>query len=188
MLWNNAGVMVPPQGSTTAQGYELQLGVNNLGHFLLTSLLRPVLERTAKEATATAPGSVRVVWVSSSAADAAPQPAVDFDNMDYHREEGVWQKYSRSKAGSQLHASELARRVAGSGIISVVSRLKHRYFDISTPCLSYVLPFVFSFFTPLPPRRERQRKRKQAVNKTLVVLATGPQPRQLCDGPPTKHA
>jgi len=119
VLWNNAGVMVPPQGSVTAQGHELQLGVNNLGHFLLTSLLLPVLRQTAQGA---APGSVRVVWVSSSAADAAPTPAVDFENINYTvREEGIWQKYARSKAGCQLHASELVRRSAGSGIFSLVS-------------------------------------------------------------------
>ena len=122
VLWNNAGVMVPPQGSVTAQGHELQLGVNNLGHFLLTSLLLPVIRQTAQGA-ATTPGSVRVVWVSSSAADAAPHPAVDFENINYAaREEGIWQKYARSKAGCQLHASELARRSAGSGIFSLVSR------------------------------------------------------------------
>jgi len=118
VLWNNAGVMVPPQGSKTVQGHELQLGVNNLGHFLLVRLLRPVLEQTARNDAAAA-GSVRVVWVSSSAADAAPVPAVDFGNMDYRQEEGIWQKYARSKAGSQLHASELARRTEGSGIISL---------------------------------------------------------------------
>jgi NAD(P)-dependent dehydrogenase (short-subunit alcohol dehydrogenase family) len=78
VLWNNAGVFVPPQGSKTVQGYELQIGTNNLGHFLFTHFLRPVLAETAK----TAPkSSVRVVWVSSSAADSAPHPAIDFSNM-----------------------------------------------------------------------------------------------------------
>lgn len=43
VLWLNAGVMTPPRGSKTAQGYELQLGTNNIAHFLLTRLLHPVL-------------------------------------------------------------------------------------------------------------------------------------------------
>ncbi|GAM40129.1 short-chain dehydrogenase [Talaromyces pinophilus] len=116
VLWNNAGVMIPPQGSKTVQGYELQIGTNNLGHFLFTHFLRPVLAETAK----TAPkNSVRVVWVSSSAADGAPHPAIDFSNMDYHIEEGIWSKYSRSKAGNVLHSAEFARRTANEGIISV---------------------------------------------------------------------
>jgi NAD(P)-dependent dehydrogenase (short-subunit alcohol dehydrogenase family) len=118
ILWNNAGLMVPPKGSKTKQGYELQLGVNNLAHFLLTHFLRPVLEKTAQEAPK---NSVRVIWVSSSAADAAPNPAIDFSNMDYHKEEGIWQMYSRSKAGNVIHSCEFARRTKGSGIISLVS-------------------------------------------------------------------
>lgn len=107
VLFNNAGVMVPPQGSVTKQGFELQLGVNNIAHQLLTHLLTPVMVTTASIAPR---DSVRVIWVSSSAADAAPKPAVDFSNMDYHNEEGIWSKYSRSKAGSVIQASEFARR------------------------------------------------------------------------------
>ncbi|KAI1028182.1 hypothetical protein LB504_012493 [Fusarium proliferatum] len=117
VLWNNAGVMIPPEGSKTKQGYELQYGVNNIAHFLFTLLLRPALEAAA--ASASAPNSVRVVWVASSAADAAPNPAVDLTNMDYHREEGAWMKYSRSKAASVVHSAEFARRTAGTGIISL---------------------------------------------------------------------
>ena len=48
VLFNNAGVMNPAQGSKTAQGYELQLGVNNIGTFMLTKLLTPILVATAK--------------------------------------------------------------------------------------------------------------------------------------------
>lgn len=120
VLFNNAGVMVPPQGSKTKQGYELQYGVNNLAHFLLTHFLRPALVATSKIAER---DSVRVIWVSSSAADGAPKPAIDFQNMDYQKEENIWSKYSRSKAASVIHSAEFARRerAAGSGIISLVS-------------------------------------------------------------------
>lgn len=122
VLWNNAGVMIPPAGSKTKQGFELQYGVNNLGHFLLTLLLRPALESAAK----TAPkDSVRVVWVSSSAADNAPTPAVDLTNMDYHREEGAWTKYGRSKAANVIHSAEFARQTKGTGIISLVRSRLH---------------------------------------------------------------
>lgn len=118
VLWNNAGVMIPPAGSKTKQSHELQYGVNNLSHFLLTHLLRPALETAAKSAPK---DTVRVVWVSSSAADAAPNPAVDLENMDYHREEGAWMKYSRSKAASVIHSTEFARKSEGTGILSLVS-------------------------------------------------------------------
>ncbi|KAM5354092.1 hypothetical protein ACJ41O_000742 [Fusarium nematophilum] len=116
VLWNNAGVMVPEQGSRTAQGYELQLGVNVLGGFLFTHFLRPTLAATAKNAPK---DSVRVVWVSSSAAVMAPKPPINFENMDYKRDESAMTKYMRSKAGNVLHAAEFARQTAGDGIISM---------------------------------------------------------------------
>ncbi|KAK9320878.1 hypothetical protein V1517DRAFT_328031 [Lipomyces orientalis] len=116
VLWNNAGVMVPPQGSKTAQGYELQLGTNNVAPFLLTKLLLPVLKTTAKVSPR---NTVRVVWVSSSAAQFAPKPAIDFSNINYTREESIWPKYMRSKAGNVLHSAELARRTRVDGIISL---------------------------------------------------------------------
>lgn len=83
VLWLNAGVMVPPQGSKTVQGHELQFGTNNLGHFLLVKYLRPALLKAVSVSSA---ASTRVVWVSSSAAEfAAPKPAIDLSNMDYKR-------------------------------------------------------------------------------------------------------
>lgn len=69
---------------------------------------------------------MRVVWVSSSAADGAPKPAIDFENMDYkRRDETQWQKYERSKAGNILHACEAARQSErnGDGVLHVVSRI-----------------------------------------------------------------
>lgn len=118
VLWNNAGVMIPEAGSKTTQGYELQLGTNNIGHFLFTHFLHPILAETAKKSP---PGSVRVVWVASSIVEAAPRPAIDFSNMSYQREEGKWAMYGRSKAGNVLHACEFARRTKDEGIISLVS-------------------------------------------------------------------
>ena len=117
MLWLNAGVMVPPQGSKTAQGYELQLGTNCIGHFMFSNLLRPIL---AKTAASSAPNSVRVVWVSSSAISYTPKTAIDFSNMDYKKDEMAWTKYGRSKAGNVVHGAEFARRAKDEGIISMV--------------------------------------------------------------------
>ncbi|PCG95161.1 Short-chain dehydrogenase/reductase SDR [Penicillium occitanis (nom. inval.)] len=120
VLWNNAAVMVLPQGSTSVQGYELQYGVNCLGHFLLTSLLHPVLVKTAKEDLQQRGNSVRVIWVSSSVADQVPKPAIDFANMDYQSpDEGIWTKYARSKAGNVLQAVEYGRQAGKDGIISL---------------------------------------------------------------------
>jgi retinol dehydrogenase-12 len=124
VLFNNAGVMVPPQGSTTKQGLELQLGTNCVGPFLLTKLLTPVLLRTARE---TAAGEVRVVWVSSMAAPlGAPAGGVDMGNLEYKVDKDKGHKYAVSKGGNVLHAVEFQRRYRESGIVSVVRSWSRR--------------------------------------------------------------
>ena len=95
VLWNNTGVMVPPAGSKTAQGYELQLGTNNVAPFLLTKLLTLLLVKTAKSAPK---GSVRVVWVSSSAAEfPSPKNGIEMENLDHKKDKADWHKYGVSK-------------------------------------------------------------------------------------------
>ncbi|KAH8594346.1 hypothetical protein B0O99DRAFT_514332 [Bisporella sp. PMI_857] len=116
VLFNNAGIMIPPKDSTTAQGHELQLGVNNIGHHMFTKLLSPVLISTAKTEPS---GSVRIVWVSSSAGERSPQGGVPMDNLDYHKEEGQFAKYTISKAGNYLQATEFAKRLKNDGVVSV---------------------------------------------------------------------
>jgi NAD(P)-dependent dehydrogenase (short-subunit alcohol dehydrogenase family) len=84
VLWNNAGVMVPPQGSQTKQGYEQQLGTNNLAPFLFTKLLAPVLKATALTEPV---GSDRGVWVATSAAaNFAPRGGVVMSNLSYEKD------------------------------------------------------------------------------------------------------
>ncbi|KAI9742775.1 MAG: hypothetical protein M1818_003504 [Claussenomyces sp. TS43310] len=117
VLWNNAGVMIPPQGSKTKQGYELQLGTNCVAPFLFTKLLTPLLVKTAKSAPA---GSVRVVWTASSATELmSPNNGLEFDNFDYKREKAPFFKYGTSKAGNYYHGTEYAKRYAKDGIVSV---------------------------------------------------------------------
>jgi retinol dehydrogenase 12 len=125
VLFNNAGVMIPPDGMKTAQGYDLQLGTNCVGPFLLTQLLTPVLVQTAKTEPA---GAVRVVWVSSMAADLyAPKNGIDMSNIrgkDFINPGPALQRYGLSKAGNYLHSVEYSRRYKDQGILSVVSAIE----------------------------------------------------------------
>ncbi|KAL7935409.1 short-chain dehydrogenase [Trichoderma chlorosporum] len=116
VLWNNAGVMTPPPGTKTKQGYEEQLGANCLATFLFTKLLTPLLVNTAKTV---APGSVRVIWVSSSATHRSPPGGIDFDNLDYKNDLGKWVKYGISKAGIYYYATQYAKLHRNDGIVSV---------------------------------------------------------------------
>lgn len=86
ILLNNAGVMALPY-STTKDGYEVQFGVNHMGHFLLTKLLQSTLIKTAKSSSA---GTVRIVNVASYAHNRAN--GIPFD--DLHNENGqTWVRY-----------------------------------------------------------------------------------------------
>ena len=48
VLINNAGVKMTPKDAKTEDGFDMQFGVNYLGHFLLTELLTPLLQRAAE--------------------------------------------------------------------------------------------------------------------------------------------
>lgn len=101
VLVNNAGLMAPPP-ELTAEGFELQLGVNHLGHFALTGRLLPLL---------LAAESARVVTVSSLGhrlwTGAALSEPADFKVLP---DGSRWLGYFRSKLANLLFARELDRR------------------------------------------------------------------------------
>lgn len=79
VLWNNAGVSLPPAGSASAQGHELQIATNCLGPHLFTQLLLPALIAAAERAPA---GTVRVVWTSSLVVDlSAPKGGIHIPDL-----------------------------------------------------------------------------------------------------------
>ena len=102
LVVNNAGVMMPPYGRT-ADGFELQFGVNHLGHFALTGLL---LDRLAGLA-----GS-RVVTVSSNN---HRDGRIDFDDLQSERGYRRLAGYAQSKLANLMFTYELQRRLAASG-------------------------------------------------------------------------
>lgn len=63
VVWHNAGVMMPPSGSKSKQGYELQLGTNVIAPWLFQSFLTPLMQRTVTLPD-TPKDSVRVIWVN----------------------------------------------------------------------------------------------------------------------------
>jgi NAD(P)-dependent dehydrogenase (short-subunit alcohol dehydrogenase family) len=102
LLVNNAGVMAIPRRST-ADGFEMQLGTNHLGHFALTGLLFERLRAT--------PGS-RVVTVSST----MHRPGrIHFDDLQLERAYRKWVAYAQSKLANLLFAYELDRRLRRTG-------------------------------------------------------------------------
>ncbi|KAM3614605.1 uncharacterized protein V6R79_016765 [Siganus canaliculatus] len=104
VLVNNAGVMMCPRW-LTEDGFETQLAVNHLGHFLLTNLLLPKLQSSAPS---------RVVTVSSIAHRGGH---IDFDDLFFSRRRySALESYRQSKLANVLFSRELARRLQGSGV------------------------------------------------------------------------
>jgi NAD(P)-dependent dehydrogenase (short-subunit alcohol dehydrogenase family) len=106
VLVNNAGVMAIPRRET-ADGFEMQLGTNHLGHFALTGLLVGSVR----------PGG-RVVTVSSGAHRFG---RMDFDDLQSARSYQKWRAYGQSKLANVLFALELHRRAeaAGADLLSI---------------------------------------------------------------------
>ncbi|KAJ7750814.1 NAD-P-binding protein [Mycena metata] len=116
VLYNSAGVMIPPKSEVTKQGYDLQFGVNVLGHFYLTKLLLPLLISTAKSS---AEGKARIVTVSSGAHHMSNLTFSTFKDGPVRQKANEWVLYGQSKYGAVVLAKELARRYGGEGIVSL---------------------------------------------------------------------
>ncbi|MEM6326899.1 MAG: oxidoreductase [Bacteroidota bacterium] len=112
LLINNAGVMAPPERRTTAQGFELQFGVNVLGHFALTARLLPHLLRAE---------AGRTVWVSSIA---HKQGRLHFDDLQFESRYDAWATYQQSKLADLVLALEMQRRLTDSGA-DMISTASH---------------------------------------------------------------
>jgi NAD(P)-dependent dehydrogenase (short-subunit alcohol dehydrogenase family) len=110
VLINNAGVMTPPERQTTADGFELQLGSNHLGHVALVAELMPLLVA----------GRARV---TSQVSIAARRHEMHWDDLGWERSYDGMRAYSQSKIALGLFALELDRRsrAAGWGITSNLS-------------------------------------------------------------------
>ncbi|MFB6782578.1 oxidoreductase [Streptomyces sp. NPDC056352] len=111
LLINNAGVLTLGPARTTADGFELHMGTNMLGHFALTGLLLDSLSR------ADAP---RVVNISSITHKNAH---LDFDDLMSQNAYQASRSYNRSKLATTVFGLELDRRLraADSPVLSVVA-------------------------------------------------------------------
>ncbi|XP_023127127.2 retinol dehydrogenase 12-like [Amphiprion ocellaris] len=103
ILINNAGVMVCPYGKT-ADGFEMQFGVNHLGHFLLTYLLLDLIKRSAP---------ARILTVSSMVHSWG---SINLEDLNSEKSYDKMKAYSQSKLANVLFSHSLAKRLEGTGV------------------------------------------------------------------------
>uniref|UniRef100_A0A7N8Y098 Si:dkey-73n8.3 n=1 Tax=Mastacembelus armatus TaxID=205130 RepID=A0A7N8Y098_9TELE len=102
-LINNAGVAICPY-AMTVDGYELQFGVNHLGHFFLTFLLLDLLKHSAPS---------RVINVSSAV---HIMGKIQFDDLSGEKDYHPVRAYAQSKLANILFTRELAKRTEALGV------------------------------------------------------------------------
>ncbi|XP_061670486.1 retinol dehydrogenase 13 [Syngnathoides biaculeatus] len=103
ILINNAGIMMCPKWKTD-DDFEMQFGVNHLGHFLLTNLLLDLLKKSAPS---------RIVIVSSVAHE---KGCINFNDIHFNDNYKPDVSYCQSKLANVLFCRELAVRLKGTGV------------------------------------------------------------------------
>ena len=106
VLINNAGVMMIPELTKTEDGFEMQMGVNHLGHFLLTNLVVDLLKKSTPS---------RIVVVSS-VAHWLMTKEMKFDNINSEVSYDKGDAYGQSKLANVLFVRELATRLKETGV------------------------------------------------------------------------
>jgi NAD(P)-dependent dehydrogenase (short-subunit alcohol dehydrogenase family) len=161
ILVNNAGLMVVPTRQLTADGFEVQMGVNHLGHFALTALLMPALSGGS-------PG--RVVSVTS-VAHRLTGPLDPRLNLVGRYDS--FSSYAQSKLACALFGIELNRRLrtSGSSVTSVVAQpgyvATHLFDRQDRPSLQTRLTSVITPVLAARPRAGARSQVRAAVDPRL---------------------
>lgn len=151
LLVANAGVMTPPVRATTADGFELQLGTNHLGHMALVGRLLPLL---------TQGGGARVTTMTSAAARFG---RIDWSDLNSERDYSPVRAYNLSKLAQLMFALELDRRSRAHGW-GIVSNAAH-------PGTTYS-----GLYTAGPGLGATKPPRVDAVMRRLLALGVFVQP------------
>ncbi|XP_070489975.1 retinol dehydrogenase 13-like [Chironomus tepperi] len=154
ILINNAGLLSPL--NRTTDGFEMNFGVNHLGHFLLTNLLLDLLKASAPS---------RIVVMSSSSHEVG---IIDRDNINCEKRfPGTHKAYAVSKLCNVLFMKELAKRLEGTGVVCNALGPGR----INTEAFRYLHP-VLKFF--IRPSLKYIAATPEVGCQTSVMLAVEP--------------
>ncbi|XP_054475470.1 retinol dehydrogenase 13-like isoform X1 [Anoplopoma fimbria] len=143
VLINNAGIMSCPKWQTE-DGFEMQFGVNHLGHFLLTNCLLDLLKKSTPS---------RIVTVSSLAHE---RGQIYFDDIHQEKDYLPRKSYAQSKLANVLFSRELVNKLQGTGVTTyslhpgIIRTELGRHFWPKIPLWKRVLftPLMFLIKTP----------------------------------------
>lgn len=160
ILINNAGVMRTPQ-SKTRDGFEMQLGINHLGHFYLTNLLLDKLNKSAPS---------RIVNVSSIA---HRRGKINKDDLNSDKNYDKGKAYAQSKLANMLFTKELSKKLKGTNVtvnavhpgIVDTEIIRHMGFYNSWVATIFIKPFVWPFIKT--PRQGAQTTIFAALDESL---------------------
>lgn len=159
LLINNAGVMIPPY-QTTDDGFELQFGVNHLGHFLLTSLLIEHMPDRSES---------RIVSLASIA---HKRGEIQFDDLQWEENYNRSAAYSQSKLACLMFGDELNRRLKENdmNIRSVIAHPGVSPTELSRHIPSFLNLLFEYLFAPLfthPPQKGAQPTLQVALDPNI---------------------
>lgn len=132
VLVNNAGLMGPRR--LTSDGFEMIMGVNHMGHFLLTNLLLPLLVKSTPS---------RIVVVSSMAHRMGKLKRDDLNSEKSFKE---FSAYANSKLANLLFVRELSKRLKDSGVTVNAAHpgaVRTEIARDSSKCLALMLAPIF---------------------------------------------
>ncbi len=137
LLINNAGVMTPPFGKTT-DNFELQFGINHLGHFALTGQLFDLILRTPRS---------RIVNISSLM---HRRGAINFDDLNSERGYNRPAAYGQSKLANLLFTYELQRKLQAAGQEAIAAAAHPGWTATNLQQYSGVFNFLNRFLAQSP--------------------------------------
>lgn len=188
LLVNNAGLVLPPY-TITPNDLELQFDANHVGHFLLTSLLMPLLEQAAE---------ARIISVTSNAIR-IPEADIYFDNLNFDGTyddgpkllgKGGAVAYAQSKLANALFALELSKRLAdiGSPIksLAVHPGVANTNATRNLPAIARKLVSLLSFALPMVTPAQGARPTLYAALEPGLASGEfiGPTDKKEVSGPP----
>ena len=162
LLVNNAGLMATPE-QKTAQGFEMQFGVNHLGPVALTAPLLPRLLATE--------GS-RVVAISSNG---HKMGRMNFDDLMGREKYSAWGAYFQSKLANLLFTRELQRRLgeAGASTIAVAAHPGGSRTNLGHESSGGVLGALFKGLRPVADRVMSQSAAMGALPTLRAAVGEG---------------